>query len=269
MRASRLPRATVPLLINASIAYYTFALYLLRLFHLITESASLTADYTPVAAFNIAWTEVVSFAFSVALLVFLVVRTIRLARYRAFTASEMQAVKTLQGLLLARSQQATPGYAVETVYRPASEVGGDFFLVSPGADGSMVAIVGDVSGKGLLAAMRISLILGALNRESSRAPAEVLGRLNQVLLGQGDMGFTTACCVRVEANGDYKLCQCGAPESLHRRAGDGSAGSAAAGPEAGPDLLHRVRPSERGPAAGAALRRCAGSARQTQAAGIR
>lgn len=200
---------SVPLLINASYAYYTFGLYLLGLLHVIPQGASLTAQYTPVAAFNIAWEEVVSFAFSVSLLVFLVLRTIRLAREKARAASEMQAVKTLQGLLLARSHQATPGYAVETVYRPASEVGGDFFLVSPASDGSIVAIVGDVSGKGLLAAMRVSLILGALNRESSRQPAEVLSRLNQVLLGQGDMGFTTACCVRVEGNGDFGFANAG------------------------------------------------------------
>ncbi len=199
----------VPLLINASYAYYTFGLYLLRIFHVITEATSLAADYTPVKAFNIAWNEVVSFAFSVALLVFLVIRTIRLARYRARAASELQAVKTLQGLLLARSNQATPGYAVETVYRPASEVGGDFFLVLPAPDGSIVAIVGDVSGKGLLAAMRVSLILGALNRETSRTPSEVLSRLNQVLLGQGDMGFTTACCVRVETNGNFSFSNAG------------------------------------------------------------
>jgi hypothetical protein len=200
---------SVPLLINASYAYYMFGLYLLRLLHVITEGAQLAAEYTPVSAFNIGWDEVVSFAFSVSLLVFLVIRTIRLAREKARAASEMQAVKTLQGLLLARSQQATPGYSVESVYRPASEVGGDFFLVSPGADGSIAAIVGDVSGKGLLAAMRVSLILGALQRESSRIPAEVLSRLNQVLLGQGDMGFTTACCVRVEANGDYSFANAG------------------------------------------------------------
>jgi phosphoserine phosphatase RsbU/P len=199
----------MPLLINASWVYYSFGLYLLRLFHVITEGTYLTADYTPITAFNIAWDEVVSFAFSISLLVFLVVRTIRLAREKARAASEMQAVKTLQGLLLVRSQQATPGYAVETVYRPASEVGGDFFLVSPHSDGSIVAIVGDVSGKGLLAAMRVSLILGALNRETSRIPAEVLSRLNQVLLGQSDMGFTTACCVRVEANGDYSFSNAG------------------------------------------------------------
>lgn len=200
---------SVPLLINASFAYFTFSLYLLRLFHVITEGTSLMADYTPITAFNIAWEEVVSFAFSVALLVFLVIRTIRLAREKARAASEMQAVRTLQGLLLARSSQATPGYAIDTVYRPAAEVGGDFFLISPDADGSIVAIVGDVSGKGLLAAMRVSLILGALNRETSRTPAEVLARLNQVLLGQGDMGFTTACCVRVEGNGDFSFANAG------------------------------------------------------------
>ncbi len=200
---------SAPLLVNASWVYYSFGLYVLRLFHAITEGTYLTATYTPITAFNIAWEEVVSFAFSISLLVFLVVRTIRLAREKARAASEMQAVKTLQALLLARSHQPTPGYAVETVYRPASEVGGDFFLVSPHSDGSIVAIVGDVSGKGLLAAMRVSLILGALNRESSRTPAEVLARLNQVLLGQGDMGFTTACCVRVEADGDYSFANAG------------------------------------------------------------
>ncbi len=200
---------SVPLLINASFAYFSFGLYLLRLLHVITESASMTAVYTPVTAFNIAWEEVVSFAFSISLLVFLVIRTIRLAREKARAASEMQAVRTLQALLLARSHQPTPGYAVETAYRPASEVGGDFFLVSPGSDGSIVAIVGDVSGKGLLAAMRVSLILGALNRESSRQPSEVLSRLNQVLLGQGDMGFTTACCIRVEASGDFSFANAG------------------------------------------------------------
>ncbi len=200
---------SVPLLVNASLAYYLFGAYLLYLAHAVSATTLALANYVPIRAFTVGWNEVVSFAFSITLLIFIVVRTIRLAREKARAASEMQAVKTLQGLLLARCQQPTPGYAVETVYRPASEVGGDFFLVSPHPDGAIVAIVGDVSGKGLLAAMRVSLILGALNRETSRTPAEVLSRLNQVLLGQGDMGFTTACCVRLEANGDYSFANAG------------------------------------------------------------
>ncbi|MGC2619948.1 MAG: PP2C family protein-serine/threonine phosphatase [Acidobacteriaceae bacterium] len=200
---------SVPLLVNASLEYYSFTVYLLYMAHAVSVNALIASNQTPLKAFNVGWNEVVSFAFSITLLVFLVVRTIRLAREKARAASEMQAVKTLQSLLLARSQQPTPGYAVETAYRPAAEVGGDFFLVSPGQDGSLVVVVGDVSGKGLLAAMRVSLILGALNRESSRIPDEVLNRLNLVLLGQGDMGFTTACCVRVEATGEYSFANAG------------------------------------------------------------
>jgi serine phosphatase RsbU (regulator of sigma subunit) len=195
-----------PLLIEASVRYWDFGILVLSRLHVNTTDE---LPMVPVPGFYMQWQEVADFLFRVALLVFLVLRTIRIARERAASASEMQAVKTLQGLLLARASQATPGYAVETVYRPAQEVGGDFFLVSPGPDGSIIAIVGDVSGKGLLAAMRVSLILGALNRESSRVPAEVLNRLNHVLLTQGDVGFTTACCVCVEANGNFSFANAG------------------------------------------------------------
>ncbi|MGA8108018.1 MAG: PP2C family protein-serine/threonine phosphatase, partial [Acidobacteriaceae bacterium] len=195
-----------PLLIESSVRYWDFGIFVLSRLHLIqTDQLPLT----PIRGFYVQWSEAAGLLFYVALLVFLVIRTVRIARERAAAASEMQAVKTLQELLLARASQATPGYAVETVYRPAQEVGGDFFLVSPGPDGSIVAIVGDVSGKGLLAAMRVSLILGALNRESSRMPAEVLERLNQVLLHQADVGFTTACCVRLEANGNFSFANAG------------------------------------------------------------
>lgn len=195
-----------PLLIESSVRYWSFAIFVLGQLHLIQSDQF---PNVPIRGFYVGWQEVADFLFFVTLLIFLVLRTVRIARERAAAATEMQAVKTLQGLLLARASQATPGYAVETVYRPAQEVGGDFFLVSPGPDGAIVAIVGDVSGKGLLAAMRVSLILGALNRETSRTPAEVLNRLNQVLLGQGDVGFTTACCVRVEANGDFSFANAG------------------------------------------------------------
>jgi phosphoserine phosphatase RsbU/P len=199
----------VPLLVGASGRYFVFALNLLFQMNLVSERTVVALSYVPIPGFTVIWTEVSWFAFEIAMLLFLVLRTIRLARARAQAAGEMQAVKTLQGLLLARSHQPTPGYSVETVYRPASEVGGDFFLVSPGSDGSLVAVVGDVSGKGLLAAMRVSLILGALNRETSRIPTEVLARLNSVLIGQSDMGFTTACCVRVETNGDFSFANAG------------------------------------------------------------
>ena len=98
---------------------------------------------------------------------FLCAEMVESARERAAFAAELQAASNVQQLLLQSASRATPGFQVESVYLPASEVGGDFFLVSPAADGALTAIVGDVSGKGLTAAMRVALILGALRREVS------------------------------------------------------------------------------------------------------
>ena len=131
------------------------------------------------------------------------------ARERAAYAAELQAASTVQQLLLQSASQVTPGFEISSVYLPASEVGGDFFFVAPAADGSITAIVGDVSGKGLTAAMRVAMILGALRRETSYDPAEILAGLNNVLIAQGQLGFTTACCVRITLSGDYTIANAG------------------------------------------------------------
>jgi serine phosphatase RsbU (regulator of sigma subunit) len=131
------------------------------------------------------------------------------ARARAAFAAELQAASTVQQLLLQSASRPTPGFQVESVYLPASEVGGDFFFVSSAPDGSLTAIVGDVSGKGLTAAMRVAMILGALRRETSHDPGEILFGLNNALIAQGQLGFTTACCIRVALSGDYTLANAG------------------------------------------------------------
>jgi hypothetical protein len=131
------------------------------------------------------------------------------ARARAAFAAELHAASTVQQLLLQSASRPTPGFQVESVYLPASEVGGDFFFVSSAPDGSLVAIVGDVSGKGLTAAMRVAMILGALRRETSYDPGEILFDLNNALIAQGQLGFTTACCIRISLSGEYTLSNAG------------------------------------------------------------
>jgi hypothetical protein len=131
------------------------------------------------------------------------------ARERAAYAAELQAASTVQQLLLQSASRSTPGFHVDSVYLPASEVGGDFFFVSPAPDGSITAIVGDVSGKGLTAAMRVAMILGALRRETSHDPGAILAGLNNVLIAQGQLGFTTACCIRVARSGEFTLANAG------------------------------------------------------------
>jgi GAF domain-containing protein len=131
------------------------------------------------------------------------------AQARAAFAAELHAASTVQQLLLQSASRSTPGFEVESVYLPASEVGGDFFFVSSAPDGSLTAIVGDVSGKGLTAAMRVAMILGVLRRETSNDPSDILSGLNNALIAQGQLGFTTACCIRLSLSGEYTLANAG------------------------------------------------------------
>jgi hypothetical protein len=131
------------------------------------------------------------------------------AQARAAFAAELQAASTVQQLLLQSASNSTPGFEVESVYLPASEVGGDFYFVSPSPDGSLTAIVGDVAGKGLTAAMRVAMILGALRRETSYDPGDILAGLNNALIAHGQLGFTTACCIRISLSGEFTLANAG------------------------------------------------------------
>jgi hypothetical protein len=166
--------------------------------------------YPSFGPFSFSYDTIADVVFTLCLLVFLVDRTVRIARERNRSVAELEAAQTVQRLLLSRSAVPTPGFAVDRVYRPASEVGGDFFLLSPlEQDGSLLAVVGDVSGKGLAAAMNVSMILGVLRNEVSRAPSQVLKRLNDALLAQGGSGFTTACCVHLTSAGEYVIANAG------------------------------------------------------------
>ncbi len=127
------------------------------------------------------------------------------ARDRAAYTAELQAASSVQQLLLNRASRTTPGFDVQWSYVPASEVGGDLFFIQPAPDSSLIALIGDVSGKGLTAAMRVAMILGALNRETSSEPDEILAALNNALIAQGELGFTTACCIRISPSGEFVL----------------------------------------------------------------
>jgi hypothetical protein len=139
----------------------------------------------------------------------LLTEMVEAARVRAALAAEFHAASTVQQLLLQSASRPTPGFAVESVYLPASEVGGDFFYVSAAPDGALTAIVGDVAGKGLTAAMRVAMILGVLRRETSHDPSAILSGLNNALIVQGQFGFTTACCIRLSLSGEYRLANAG------------------------------------------------------------
>lgn len=84
----------------------------------------------------------------------------------------------------------------------------DFYQAYQTAMGTLV-VVGDVSGKGLQAAMRVSTIIGALRNRGSDEPGAVLAELNSVL--SGSPGFTTCCCALFEADGSVRIANAGHP----------------------------------------------------------
>ncbi len=140
-------------------------------------------------------------------------RTGRDTREKARLASEFDAARNIQQLLISKSATEGTQFQTECIYMPASEVGGDFFQILPGADGSLLVVVGDVSGKGLRAAMTVSMIVGALrgsmhDGSAVRAPGEVLSHLNHVLAGQIS-GFVTCCAAHISADGLLTLANAG------------------------------------------------------------
>jgi hypothetical protein len=125
--------------------------------------------------------------------------------------AELKAAQEVQKVLIAAEERGAPGYAVASVYRPASEVGGDFFQVIPLEEDGTLIVAGDVSGKGLRAAMTVSLIVGAVRTlaEQDSSPGAVLAGLNRRLVGRTKGGFATCCAVRVDPAGHAAMANAG------------------------------------------------------------
>lgn len=154
--------------------------------------------------------DVIEDAFVLALLMFLVRRFSLARREEARLAGEIDAARSVQALLVPSAVPETPGFRVESVYRPASEVGGDFYQVFPAEDGALLVVVGDVSGKGLPAAMTVSTVIGGLRGCTLRRPSAILAYLNRILGGTTG-GFTTCLCAHIAPEGMLSVANAGHP----------------------------------------------------------
>jgi len=133
-------------------------------------------------------------------------RFLRIHRDQERATNELNAARTVQELLISQEKLATPGFEVDSVYSPANEVGGDFFHMQT-ISGGLLVVIGDVAGKGLKAAMNVSLIMGALRRAEERSPAAILAALNRVLVGT--QSFTTCQALWFGVNGEMIIANAG------------------------------------------------------------
>lgn len=130
---------------------------------------------------------------------------------KALLESEMAAARQVQQVILPNPHQQFPGFAIESVYKPAREVGGDFFQLLPVTDGGLLIVIGDVAGKGLPAAMLVSLLIGSIRAtaETTRDPLILLSRLHETIVGRAQDGFATALAAFISNDGSVTLANAG------------------------------------------------------------
>lgn len=141
--------------------------------------------------------------FLLAMLVFLILRFTGARRRETWLAGELEAARQIQQVLLPDKLEQCPGFCVEWVYEPAEQVGGDFFQQIADDRGGILIVIGDVSGKGLQAAMLVSVLVGAIRSEAAHSadPVAMLSSLNERMRGRSRAGFTTCLAAHVTANG--------------------------------------------------------------------
>jgi hypothetical protein len=147
----------------------------------------------------------------VALMALLLRRLLFSVREQRQMALDVKQAQEVQQMIVPEAVVSYPGLDIETVYRPAREVGGDFFQILPHpCDGSLLIVAGDVAGKGLQAGMLVALLVGAIRTalESSYDPGHLISVLNRRLVGRAQ-GATTCLALLISADGAVKLANAG------------------------------------------------------------
>jgi PAS domain S-box-containing protein len=106
------------------------------------------------------------------------------AQERQRIEQELQVARLIQQTLLPKSLPGLAGYDMAAYYQPAREVGGDFYDFLELEDGRLGLVIGDVSGKGVPAALVMAItrtMLHAAYRLGSPAPGEILEQVNNIL----------------------------------------------------------------------------------------
>jgi hypothetical protein len=162
-------------------------------------------------SYRVSFYQVGDFFFDIFILIFLVQRTVRIARERNRVAAELEAARTVQLILIPDDVPTIPGFVLQSVYKPAGEVGGDFFQILPIQNGGVLLVIGDVSGKGLPAAMTVSLLVGTVRTLAhyTQSPGEILSAMNHRMMSRSNGGFTTCLVLRADRDGKLTIANAG------------------------------------------------------------
>ncbi len=201
-----------PVGLSAAVSFLKMAIYIFHTLGLDSVSRHLrlllaSSDWpVPITVVNLA-----DLLVQLSLLAILVLRFARTRSNEERISSELEAAHVVQQVLVPEATPTVPGFQIQSVYKPAGQVGGDFFQILPLPQGGVLAVIGDVSGKGLPAAMMVSLLVGKLQAlaDSTTSPAAILSGLNRRLHAYSRGGFTTCLILRADPDGSLTIANAG------------------------------------------------------------
>lgn len=96
---------------------------------------------------------------------------------------ELELASQIQELLIPRHLPTVAKCDLSAACKPASQIGGDFYAVKTFENGDLVFALGDVTGKGVPAALLMAMTRTAFYSlsDAQAAPAQIVERLNEVL----------------------------------------------------------------------------------------
>src|SRR5262245_18812632 len=105
------------------------------------------------------------------------------ARERERIEQELRVARLIQQTLLPRNLPVLPGWNITPYYQPARAVGGDFYDFIPFPDGRLGVVIGDVTDKGVPAALVMATTRSLLRTaaQGERSPGKTLERANDLL----------------------------------------------------------------------------------------
>jgi hypothetical protein len=210
LRGNREARVLLPAVIVQCFGqFWTFLDLLAFYLHIIANLHPLPAIY--LGSYRFPFADLENLIFFVTMLLFLVLRTVTIARERAQAAAELEAARTVQQILIPEEIPTIPSFVIHSVYKPAGDVGGDFFQILPTKNGGVLAVIGDVSGKGMPAAMTVSLLVGTFRTLAhfTENPGEILAAMNFRMLGRSHGGFTTCLVLHADPAGQLTIANAG------------------------------------------------------------
>lgn len=143
---------------------------------------------------------------------------------RARIEQELQTAQYIQRSLLPKDVPALPGWQLMPFYRPAREVGGDLYDFIPFEDGRLGIVIGDVTDKGVPAALIMATTCTMLRTaaQATDSPGEVLARVNELLYAETPPRMFVTCFYAILDLASGRLCYANAGHDLpyRRQAGE-------------------------------------------------